>query len=166
MLHLIPAPVHRALYRLAYRTRGWLRRTFKLPIYGVGAVLRDEQGRVLLVRHSYGVAAWTLPGGGRSLREDPEQSVRREIREELGLEIDDLELLATLQEKLSGAPHTQSLFAGIARGTPKPDGREVIDAAFFSLDDLPVLLAGPVRTRLAIWYARVSRAAGHHNNGN
>ncbi|MCB2048682.1 MAG: NUDIX domain-containing protein [Novosphingobium sp.] len=153
MLHLIPTGLHRALYRIAFRVRGWFRRTFKIPIFGVSAVLRDEQGRVLLVRHSYGVAAWSLPGGGHGKNEDPADAVRRELREELSLEIEDLERLATINETLSSAPHSSVLFAGIAVGEPTPDGREVIAAEFFALDKLPVLLPQPTQIRLGIWQA-------------
>jgi ADP-ribose pyrophosphatase YjhB (NUDIX family) len=162
----IPASLHRALYRLAYRLRRWMRRTFRLPIYGVGAILRDGEGRILLVRHSYGTPGWALPGGGRGRLEDPELAVRRELREELGLEIEALELLATLEEQLSGAPHTASLFAGIAVGEPRPDGREVIAVRFFAAGEMPEGLSAPARLRLEIWHEHVSgQGAGDHNKG-
>lgn len=141
------------VYRIAFRVRGRLRRTFRFPIYGVSAILRDGQSRVLMVRHSYGPQSWALPGGGHARRENPELAVRREIREELGIAVDSLELIATLQETISGAPHTASLYAGIALGEPMPDGREVIEARFFAPDELSDLPAGPSRTRLDIWIA-------------
>ena len=79
--------------------------------------------------------------------------MRRELREELSLEIEDLERLATINETLSSAPHSSVLFAGIAVGEPTPDGREVIAAEFFALDKLPVLLPQPTQIRLGIWQA-------------
>lgn len=162
----IPASLHRALYRVAYRVRGWMRRTLRLPIHGVGAILRDGEGRILMVRHSYGAPGWTLPGGGHARREDPEQAVRRELREELGIEIDALELIATLEERLSGAPHKASLFAGIALGEPRPDGREVIAARFFASGEIPEGLSAPTRLRLDIWLTHVSaRVAADHSKG-
>ncbi|HEU4651457.1 MAG TPA: NUDIX domain-containing protein, partial [Croceibacterium sp.] len=64
MLHLIPAPLHRSLYRLAYRTRrAWWR--VRRPRHSSVIVMAfDDHGRVLLVRHSYGPRVWSLPGGG------------------------------------------------------------------------------------------------------
>jgi ADP-ribose pyrophosphatase YjhB (NUDIX family) len=153
MLYLVPRRLHRALYRIAYRVRRTFRQSFRLPIYGVNAVLRDANGRVLLVRHSYGPSGWTLPGGGHSRREDPELAVRREMLEELALEIVALELVETYEERLSGAPHTSRLFAGVAVGEPNPDGREVIAAEFFAASDLPGPLAPAVQARLDRWYA-------------
>lgn len=49
------------------------------------AVITDDDGRVLLARWTEGRrAAWTMPGGGLEAGEDPEDAVRREVREETG----------------------------------------------------------------------------------
>jgi 8-oxo-dGTP pyrophosphatase MutT (NUDIX family) len=64
----------------------------------VKCIVRDDAGRVLFVRHAYGDrTAWELPGGGRRRREDPERAVRREMREELGLELDRVRLRGTAE---------------------------------------------------------------------
>lgn len=161
MQRLVPPALHRALYRIAYRLRRGYRRTFRRPIHGVNAVLRDGQGRVLLVRHSYGPPVWTLPGGGHGPGEDPALAVRRELAEELSIAIAELELLENFDEVLSGAPHTSRLFAGIAQGEPRPDGREVIAARFFAADELPDPLPPSVRMRLDLWLAVERERAGH-----
>jgi 8-oxo-dGTP pyrophosphatase MutT (NUDIX family) len=59
---------------------------------GVKCIVRDADRRVLFVRHTYGRnrRAWELPGGGLQRREQPEPAVRREMREELGIELLDL----------------------------------------------------------------------------
>jgi 8-oxo-dGTP pyrophosphatase MutT (NUDIX family) len=58
---------------------------------GVKCAVRDENGRVVFVRHTYGDRrSWELPGGGLRRREDPEVAVRREMREELGIELEGL----------------------------------------------------------------------------
>jgi ADP-ribose pyrophosphatase YjhB (NUDIX family) len=154
----IPASLHRASYRIAFRLRAQVRRVVKLPIRGVSALLRDEAGRVLLVRHSYGAPGWALPGGGCGRREDPAQCVRRELREELGIGIEALELLATLEETLSGAPHTAFIFTGRVVGEPQPDHREIVEARWFARDGLPPGLSAPVLRRLAL-------IAPAHNKG-
>jgi 8-oxo-dGTP diphosphatase len=50
------------------------------------AILRDAHGRILLVDPRY-KPDWDLPGGMAEANEPPADAVRRELREELGLEL-------------------------------------------------------------------------------
>lgn len=52
-------------------------------------LLLDEADRVLLITHvpAPGIEVWTAPGGGLRPDEDHEHAARRELREELGLEV-------------------------------------------------------------------------------
>jgi 8-oxo-dGTP diphosphatase len=49
------------------------------------ALIRDEQGRILLVDPKY-KPDWDLPGGMAEANEPPHEAAQRELREELGLE--------------------------------------------------------------------------------
>jgi ADP-ribose pyrophosphatase YjhB (NUDIX family) len=53
---------------------------------GSGALIRDPEGRVLLVEPTY-KATWEVPGGVVESDESPRGACARELREELGLEI-------------------------------------------------------------------------------
>ncbi|MCA9563221.1 MAG: NUDIX hydrolase [Myxococcales bacterium] len=67
---------------------GWLR----LAAYGV---LLDDAGRLLAVRiaPNYPSAGiWTLPGGGLDWGETPEQGLVRELHEETGLNVSNLQI--------------------------------------------------------------------------
>ncbi len=60
---------------------------------GVGAVIEDEAGRILLVKHiqergGFWQGKWICPGGKLELGETIEEGIKREVREETQLEID------------------------------------------------------------------------------
>jgi ADP-ribose pyrophosphatase YjhB (NUDIX family) len=128
MLHLIPAPIHRMGLRLAHalRKRWW--RLAKPRLVGVNVVLRDGEGRVLLVRHSYEETNWTLL---------PEDAARREVAEELCCEVRALDPIGVHQRRLYGAFCVTHVFGGELDGAFVPDGREVSEARFFPPDALP-----------------------------
>lgn len=161
MLHLIektaervlPASLHRSLLRVAHRVRHRWRTWRKAPIFGISVIVTNNAGEVMLLKHSYGPKAWGLPGGGMRVGEDPQACAKRELREEVGLEVAELQPLGVLQETLSGSPHTSHVFTAQVSATPKPDGREILEARFFPEDALPELLTRNVPKRIAMWRA-------------
>jgi ADP-ribose pyrophosphatase YjhB (NUDIX family) len=58
----------------------------------VGAVVRDDAGRLLLIQrgHDPHRGLWSLPGGRIEPGESPEEAVVREVREETGLTVSPL----------------------------------------------------------------------------
>ncbi|GAB5350191.1 NUDIX hydrolase [Alteriqipengyuania sp. 357] len=150
MRHLLPKPVERFALRIANRLRHHWRRIAKPQLYSVTVLLRDRGGRVLFIRHSYGPSGWTLPGGGMSAREAPEETARREMHEELGVRLDGLELLETFDETVSGAPQRAHVFTARLDAEPVPDGREVVAAQFFAMDEVPGPISALTRRRLDV----------------
>jgi mutator protein MutT len=59
------------------------------PIECAGAVVRDDAGRLLLVRRGREPAAglWSLPGGRIEAGETAAEAAAREVREETGLDV-------------------------------------------------------------------------------
>jgi len=60
---------------------------------GIGAVIEDEAGRILLVKHvpergGFWQGKWICPGGEFELGETIEEGIKREVREETQLEVD------------------------------------------------------------------------------
>ena len=59
-----------------------------------GAVVLDAEGRVLLLKHAFRRGSgWGIPGGFMEKGEQPEAAIRRELREEAGLELEDARLV-------------------------------------------------------------------------
>jgi 8-oxo-dGTP pyrophosphatase MutT (NUDIX family) len=150
----LPAALHRWALPLAHWLRHCWRRWCKAPIAGVSVIITNLSGEVLLIKHSYGPDVWGLPGGGLRRGEDPLEAARREVREELGIELARIEPLGMLAEVLSGSPHTAHLFVATCDREPQPDGREVVVARFFPPHALPELLGETTRARIAAWRAR------------
>lgn len=55
---------------------------------GAHVLVRDDHGRLLVVRTTYLGPGWMLPGGRVERDETPERAARRETREETGIEVD------------------------------------------------------------------------------
>ena len=66
----------------------------------VAAVIYDDQRRVLVTQRPAGKALaglWEFPGGKLEAGESPEDALRRELREELGIEVQQCRPLLELQ---------------------------------------------------------------------
>jgi len=104
-----------------------------------GAVVSDERGRVLLLRHVLRRGSgWGVPGGFLKASEQPEEAVRRELREETGLELDGVEL--AFVRSLRGVRQVEIIFrcrmrAAALEGLEK--SFEIDRAEWFELRGLP-----------------------------
>lgn len=60
------------------------------PVPCNGVIIENQKGEILLVRRAVAPKKgfWDLPGGFININEDLEQSVKREIKEELGVEVE------------------------------------------------------------------------------
>ncbi len=63
------------------------------PICTVGALIADDQGRVLMIRTQKWSNLWGIPGGKIKLGEPSAQALRREIKEETNLEVGEIEFV-------------------------------------------------------------------------
>ena len=149
MLHLIPAPLHRLALRIAYRLRNRWWALIGNSGRAVTLVGLDGQGRVLLVRHSYGSGRWALPGGGLGAREDPEAGLRREIREELRCELEQVVLAFETLDMISGGEQRGYIFVARLAGEPCADGREILECGWFDAAELPPDTMDLTRRRIA-----------------
>ncbi|CAA9318061.1 MAG: hypothetical protein AVDCRST_MAG07-1604 [uncultured Frankineae bacterium] len=114
---------------------------FRDPKVGVGVVVHDAHGRLLLVRRGVGPGKglWALPAGFVDADEDPRLAAARETREETGLQV---EVGAVVDVYPTPGPSGASFFLAFrARvvGGELAAADDALDAAFFGLDELPEL---------------------------
>jgi len=104
----------------------------------VAAIIFDEEGRILLLKHTYRKFEWGLPAGGLEHGEKPEDAVVREFHEETGLEIRVEKML--MATSTAEYPHVSLIYlCRVAGGEFRPS-LEVSEMRYFGTDQLPAML--------------------------
>jgi 8-oxo-dGTP diphosphatase len=122
---------------LPARFRRWsMRATHARFTVTAGAIVFNDAGQVLLLKHRFRAGSgWGLPGGFLEAGEQPLDALRRELREEIGMEVEDVEVFAT--RSFRKPQQVEVLFLCRANGSAKPQNMEIERAEWFSLKSLP-----------------------------
>jgi 8-oxo-dGTP diphosphatase len=108
----------------------------------VGAVIKDAQGRLLLIKrgHAPGAGLWSLPGGRIEPGETDAQALVREMREETGLLVKAGALIGTVRRP---AGHGDVLdirdYAAAVTGGTLAAGDDAAEARWVAASELGVL---------------------------
>jgi len=118
--------------------------------FGVRAVVLNDSDEVFLIRHTY-VPGWHFPGGGVEVGETAAKSLERELSEEAGIAATERPVLYGLffNRRISRRDHiaVYVIRAFKVEQVKQPD-REIAEAGFFRLDDLPEGTTPATRRRL------------------
>lgn len=116
-----------------------------LILVGVAVAVMNERGELLLQKRSDGI--WGVPGGFMELGESTEETGRREVLEETGIETGKLELVGVFSGKqyFVKLPNGDEFYPitiayvskEITGGVLKADGQETIETKFFTINELP-----------------------------
>ncbi len=111
-----------------------IRLTQKKFTASVGAVITNERDEILLLEHILRPGSgWGMPGGFIEYDEQPEEAIKREIREETGLKLKNVEMFSLrIVER-----HIEFIFRARAHGKAEVKSREIISAEWFELDKIP-----------------------------
>jgi ADP-ribose pyrophosphatase YjhB (NUDIX family) len=105
---------------------------------GAEAVCFDADGRVLLGRRAFdpGKGLWDLPGGFLHEDELPVDALRREVREETGLELELLDFLGHWLEPYEGRIVLSLAWTGRAKGDAHA-ADDFVELRWFESNELP-----------------------------
>jgi 8-oxo-dGTP diphosphatase len=109
----------------------------------VSAIAVDDRGRVLLARRAFEPDAglWDTPGGFLEEGEEPREGLRRELREEAGLEVEPGSFLGAYVDTYGQGPTVASVL-NLVYETRVSDGEvraadDVSELRWFAPDELP-----------------------------
>ena len=105
----------------------------------VAAMVFDEQGRILLFKHTYRKFEWGIPAGGLEYGEQPENAVVREFFEESGIQIKVEKLLLAESSKEDQRNISLIFLCTIVNGTFR-ESFEISEMKYFDVNDLPQML--------------------------
>lgn len=101
-----------------------------------GGIIFNDAGEVLLLKHRFRAGSgWGLPGGFLNAGEQPLEALRRELREEIELEVEEAEIFAS--RSFRKPRQVEVLFRCHTKGVAKPRTMEVELAEWFSIESLP-----------------------------
>jgi ADP-ribose pyrophosphatase YjhB (NUDIX family) len=110
---------------------------------GVGAFVLDDDGRILLARRAFepDKGRWDTIGGFLEEGEDPLEGLRRELREEAGVEVDVGAFVGGFADTYGDPPDAKHVLnlvweARIVEGEPAPSD-DVSELRWFPTDALP-----------------------------
>ena len=108
------------------------------PTVGVVGVITDDEGRILLVEHIFHPKhPWGLPGGWMERGEGPEETLKRELVEEIGLQVTIRRPL--LVRRKNGYEHLDMAFLCEPQGEVHEVSAELLRFQWFRPDELPPL---------------------------
>jgi 8-oxo-dGTP diphosphatase len=96
------------------------------------AVVVNSEGKVLALRHLMRPEPWGLPGGFIDGAEQPAEAIRRELREEVGIELEGLRLLLV---RTIGR-HIEMLFAARSDEEARILSSEIDELGWYAPDEL------------------------------
>ena len=141
------------------------------PRVGIGVMIQDDKGAVLLGlrQGAHGAGEWSFPGGHLEFGETIFETAKREVKEEVDLDIEELELISVADElRYIKTDNKHYLNIGIKAvyngGEPKlMEPEKCLEWRWTSLDNLPEkLLEG---TELIIRNYKAGKIyQNNHNN--
>src|SRR5687767_8052669 len=117
------------------RLRTFMARRFQTTFTASAAgIITNAEGKVLLLNHVLRPGSgWGVPGGFMDRGEHPDQTLKREIKEETGIDLADIHLYRVRTRGI----HIEIVLTARAVGEPVVRSKEIIELGWFSVDAMP-----------------------------
>lgn len=137
---------------------GWpLHYVLLRPTKRARIILKKPNGKVLFVKNMISAGQWQFPGGGIKNREDFNKGAARELKEELGVEIDpdQLKLVSRVDAKDYGLVfHSLVFVAEVSEYIiVRPDYHEILDVTWMSPRN-PINISPHTKRLIGSWINR------------
>lgn len=133
---------------------------------GAGALFFNERNELLILKQSYN-DLWSIPGGIVDDHESPLQAVLREIKEEIGLTVQDVEFLGVnyVGHTLDRSENVQFIFYGGILDSHQIssiqiDNDEIVDFKFLPLKEALSLVNERLKIRIPKCIEMIGRKTG------
>jgi ADP-ribose pyrophosphatase YjhB (NUDIX family) len=128
-----PAEFPRLLIRVVIEVAGLFGGRYRRT-EGAHVLVRDDQGRILVVRTTYLGPGWMLPGGRVERSETPHAAAARETREETGIEVRVERLILVDAHRRR---NVSFIYAGtVLGGTLAPQFGEIAETGWVSREEI------------------------------
>ena len=126
---------------------------------GCGVLVENEKGQGLLQKRSDN-GQWCVPGGALELGETYKEAAARELREEVGIEVKELQLfgLYSGDDRMITYPNQDVVYSLAVifktnkyTGTISDEDSEVLEHRFFDPQDIPKDLFAPDARPITDW---------------
>ena len=126
----------------------------KIVKVGVGVLVYNKEGKFALIKRtgSHGQGTWAAIGGHIDYGETAIETAKREVKEEIGVDIDNIEVLGFTEDFFpQEQKHYITIFvrADWVSGEIKKSDQEWTEIGFFTMNNLPEPLFIPVKNLVA-----------------
>src|SRR3989344_5420273 len=110
---------------------------FRPETFGVKCII-EHNGKMLMIRNTYGKRQWTFPGGGIEEGETPEDAAKREVREEVGIELAEVRSLGMFISSREHKKDNIYVYSGrVDSEYVRIQPSEILEAQWFTPDTMP-----------------------------
>lgn len=135
------------MLKIVYRIKKLYWFIFRPVTFGVKALVKKDD-QVLLIKNTYR-GKLMFPGGGVKKDETPEEAIKRELKEEVGVVVEKLHLLGKYQSRREYKQDTIYFFEIDKYKTIRvPKSFEIDYWAFYDLNNLPSNVSPATKRRL------------------